>query len=204
MLLSLRSKHRTSGNWSDILQNYHIYTKDIHTLYWKQLKCPSTKDWINKSQSIQPMTLIVILSRCPRRKAEMKTTGQNGMYSVFTCAGIYTEESGKMHRKMVAAAPTKGNGDWGVNGGKKLPLHHPHPFVPWKLCTIRNLKGIWKQTINYKLNFHDIEKLPSNLNVHPQRLYATTKRNGDLCLPNGKVLQVILFNAKKSPCRTTH
>lgn len=149
MLLSLRSKHRTSGNWSDILQNYHIYTKDIHTLYWKQLKCPSTKDWINKPQSIQPMTLIVILSRCPRRKAKTKTTGQNSVHSVFTCAGIYTEESGKMHRKMAAAAPTKGDGDWGVNGGEKTSSSPSKPLCTLKTLHHKKLKRNLKT--NYKL-----------------------------------------------------
>lgn len=57
------------------------------------------------------MTLIKSLRRYPRGKVKMKTTGQNSVYSVFTCACVYTEETGKMHRKMVtAAAPTKGNG----------------------------------------------------------------------------------------------
>lgn len=51
---------------------------------WKQLKYPSTEDWINKSQYVYPMILIIILKLSPRCEEKMKTIQHNSVYSVFT------------------------------------------------------------------------------------------------------------------------
>lgn len=107
------------------------YTKRTFTLVivandWKQFKCPSTEDWINKSRYAHPMILIIILKLLSRWK--MKTTQNSAqcvrslvlrkskIISAYAC--IYTGDSGNMHRKMVtAAAPTRGNGCLVGGGG---------------------------------------------------------------------------------------